>query len=74
VSVYAGLCWCLLCVEYCQQANNFNSLFAVIGGLSHGCVARLRQTWDKLPSKYNKLFTVSCFCVVSVNITGKWAG
>jgi len=34
-------------------------MFAIVGGLSHGCVARLHQTWDKLPSKYSKLFDVS---------------
>ena len=61
LTVTAGV-WCFLYTEYCQRANNFNTLFAIVGGLSHRCVARLRQTWDKVPSKYNKLFTVSFVC------------
>lgn len=31
-------------------------MFAIISGLGHGAVSRLRMTWDKLPSKYQRLF------------------
>ena len=31
-------------------------MFAIISGLGHGCVSRLRNTWEKLPTKYAKTF------------------
>jgi len=37
-------------------------MFAIISGLGHGSVSRLRQTWDRLPSKWIKLFEVSEIC------------
>ncbi|KAL1122157.1 hypothetical protein AAG570_003562 [Ranatra chinensis] len=40
----------------CKECKNFNSMFAIISGLGHGAVSRLRLTWDKLPSKYQRLF------------------
>ncbi|XP_064457908.1 rap guanine nucleotide exchange factor 6-like isoform X3 [Ornithodoros turicata] len=40
----------------CKECKNFNSMFAILSGLGHGAVARLRSTWDKLPSKYQKMF------------------
>lgn len=43
-------------VGHCKEYKNFNSLFAIISGLGHNSVNRLRQTWEKLPTKYNKLF------------------
>lgn len=43
-------------IGHCKECKNFNSLFAIISGLGHAAVTRLRQTWDKLPSKYQKLF------------------
>lgn len=42
--------------KHCHDLRNFNSCFAIIGGLGHGCVSRLRQTWDRLPSKYNRVY------------------
>jgi len=45
--------------EHCMDYNNFNSMFAIISGLGHGSVSRLRQTWDRIPNKWNKLFVVS---------------
>ncbi|XP_046392008.1 rap guanine nucleotide exchange factor 2 [Ischnura elegans] len=41
----------------CKECKNFNSMFAIISGLGHGAVSRLRQTWEKLPSKYVRLFS-----------------
>ncbi|XP_054711179.1 rap guanine nucleotide exchange factor 2-like [Uloborus diversus] len=40
----------------CKECKNFNSMFAIISGLGHGAVSRLRSTWEKLPTKYSKLF------------------
>lgn len=31
-------------------------MFAIISGLGHGAVSRLRQSWDKLPGKYQRVF------------------
>lgn len=31
-------------------------MFAIISGLGHGAVSRLRQSWEKLPTKYQRLF------------------
>ncbi|XP_033643889.1 rap guanine nucleotide exchange factor 6-like isoform X2 [Asterias rubens] len=42
--------------RHCKDCKNFNSLFAIISGLGHGCVSRLRSTWDKVPAKYVKMF------------------
>ncbi|XP_004609895.1 rap guanine nucleotide exchange factor 6 isoform X5 [Sorex araneus] len=39
---------------HCRECKNFNSMFAIISGLNLACVARLRGTWEKLPSKYEK--------------------
>ncbi|CAM4672860.1 unnamed protein product [Leuciscus chuanchicus] len=41
---------------HCRECKNFNSMFAIISGLNLASVARLRSTWEKLPSKYEKLF------------------
>ncbi|XP_056630521.1 rap guanine nucleotide exchange factor 6 isoform X2 [Diorhabda sublineata] len=40
----------------CKECKNFNSMFAIISGLGHGAVSRLRQSWDKLPGKYQRVF------------------
>ncbi|XP_061790157.1 rap guanine nucleotide exchange factor 6 isoform X3 [Nerophis lumbriciformis] len=40
----------------CRECKNFNSMFAIISGLNLAPVARLRGSWEKLPSKYDKLF------------------
>ncbi|CAN7994002.1 unnamed protein product, partial [Ixodes hexagonus] len=40
----------------CKECKNFNSMFAILSGLGHGAVSRLRSTWDKLPTKYQKMF------------------
>ncbi|XP_048513096.1 rap guanine nucleotide exchange factor 6-like isoform X4 [Athalia rosae] len=41
----------------CKECKNFNSMFAIVSGLGHGAVCRLRGSWEKLPSKYQRLFT-----------------
>ncbi|VEN33718.1 unnamed protein product [Callosobruchus maculatus] len=41
----------------CKECKNFNSMFAIISGLGHGAVSRLRQSWDKLPGKYQRVFS-----------------
>ncbi|KAI5643072.1 rasGEF domain-containing protein [Phthorimaea operculella] len=43
--------------RHCKECKNFNSMFAILSGLGHGAVSRLRMTWEKLPTKYFKLFT-----------------
>ena len=40
----------------CKECKNFNSMFNIISGLVHGAVSRLKQTWEKLPGKYQRLF------------------
>ena len=40
----------------CRRARNFNTMFAVVSGLGHRCVERLRTTWDRVPSKYVRAF------------------
>jgi len=42
--------------EYCKEFKNFNSMFAILSGLNTGTVSRLHNTWEKLPSKYQKMF------------------
>lgn len=43
--------------RHCKECKNFNSMFAIISGLGHVAVSRLRLTWEKLPTKYQKLFS-----------------
>ena len=40
----------------CKETQNFNSMFAIISGLGHAAVSRLKSSWEKLPSKYIRLF------------------
>ncbi|XP_056898654.1 rap guanine nucleotide exchange factor 2 isoform X3 [Takifugu flavidus] len=41
---------------HCRECKNFSSMFAIISGLNLAPVSRLRGTWEKVPSKYEKLF------------------
>ncbi|KAM9499649.1 rap guanine nucleotide exchange factor 6-like isoform 8-T8 [Salvelinus alpinus] len=41
---------------HCRECKNFNSMFAIISGLNLAPIARLRSSWERLPSKYDKLF------------------
>ncbi|XP_070499371.1 rap guanine nucleotide exchange factor 4 isoform X1 [Chironomus tepperi] len=42
---------------YCKEYQNLNAFFAIVMGMSNCAVSRLLSTWDKLPSKFRKLFT-----------------
>ncbi|XP_057667592.1 rap guanine nucleotide exchange factor 4 isoform X1 [Diorhabda carinulata] len=42
---------------YCREYQNLNAFCAIVMGLSNVAVSRLSNTWDKLPSKFRKLFT-----------------
>lgn len=41
---------------HCKESKNFNSVFAIVSGLGHTSVSRLRLTWEKLSTKYQRLF------------------
>ncbi|XP_044734642.1 rap guanine nucleotide exchange factor 4 isoform X2 [Chrysoperla carnea] len=42
---------------YCKEYQNLNAFCAIVMGLSNVAVSRLTLTWEKLPSKFRKLFT-----------------
>ncbi|KAJ7381149.1 hypothetical protein OS493_004747 [Desmophyllum pertusum] len=42
--------------RHCKECKNYNSLFAIISGLGHSTVQRLKNTWDKLPTRHSKAF------------------
>ncbi|XP_033735691.1 LOW QUALITY PROTEIN: rap guanine nucleotide exchange factor 4-like [Pecten maximus] len=42
--------------SHCKEYQNLNSFFAIVMGLSNIAVSRLSQTWEKLPSKFKKMF------------------
>ncbi|KAK3863195.1 hypothetical protein Pcinc_031004 [Petrolisthes cinctipes] len=44
----------------CKECKNFNSMFAILSGLGHGSVSRLKQTWERRKytvthCKYNEI-------------------
>ena len=43
--------------KQCKEAQNFNSMFAIVSGLNHTAVSRLKQTWERVPEKYSKLLS-----------------
>ncbi len=47
--------------KYCRHFRNFNTMFAILSGLDKPSVRRLHHTWEKVPSKYNKLLHVRDF-------------
>lgn len=54
--LYSNLCTCDFAGQ-CKECKNFNSMFNIISGLGHVSVSRLRATWERLPGKYQKLFS-----------------
>ncbi|XP_048763340.1 rap guanine nucleotide exchange factor 2-like isoform X8 [Ostrea edulis] len=42
--------------KHCKDCKNFNSMFSILSGLDKIYVSRLRNTWEKLPSKYLKVY------------------
>ena len=43
-------------VLHLKMLKNYNSMFAIISGLGHGAVSRLKQSWEKLTPKTNRQF------------------
>ncbi|XP_018105607.1 rap guanine nucleotide exchange factor 3 [Xenopus laevis] len=43
---------------YLKEQKNLNSFFAVMFGLSNTAVSRLSRTWQKLPNKIRKLYSI----------------
>ncbi|XP_077869174.1 rap guanine nucleotide exchange factor 4-like [Saccoglossus kowalevskii] len=41
---------------FCKEYKNMNSFFSIVMGLSNIAVSRLSQTWEKLPSKFKRMF------------------
>ncbi|RMX42304.1 hypothetical protein pdam_00009874, partial [Pocillopora damicornis] len=41
---------------HCKEYNNWYSFFAVVMALNSVAVSRLSQTWEKLPSKFRKIY------------------
>nr|CAH8860075.1 unnamed protein product [Trichobilharzia regenti] len=42
--------------KLCRELRNFNTMFCLLVGLHQTCVERLKQTWERLPSKYQKIY------------------
>ena len=41
--------------QHCyKETQNFNSMFAIVSGLDHVVIRRLKSTWDKVPVKYSR--------------------
>ncbi|WAQ95760.1 RPGF6-like protein [Mya arenaria] len=55
--------------RHCKECKNFNSMFAIVSGLSHSSVSRLHNTWEKVPNKYRKMFELPFFPVVNKDLT-----
>lgn len=45
------------CFSSCKEYQNLNAFCAIVMGLSNVAVSRLSLTWEKLPSKFRKLYT-----------------
>ncbi len=49
--------------KICKECKNFNSLLAIISGLDHLTVSRLKDTWDKVSPKYKKILQVNALVI-----------
>ncbi|XP_065908708.1 rap guanine nucleotide exchange factor 2-like isoform X1 [Dysidea avara] len=41
--------------KYLKDLRNYNAMFAILSGLSHSLVQRLKPTWEKVAGKYRKM-------------------
>ena len=56
------------CAQQCKEMKNFNTSYAIIAGLNHGSITRLKQTWDKVPKQTMKTYKLLLeFWDVSMN-------
>jgi len=46
-------------VQRLRELNNFNTLMAVVGGLTHSCLARLIKTNSHIPHETQKVSSFS---------------
>ncbi|XP_063842158.1 LOW QUALITY PROTEIN: rap guanine nucleotide exchange factor 4-like [Scylla paramamosain] len=42
---------------YCKEQQNLNAFFAIVIGLSNVAISRLTQTWERLSSRFRKMYT-----------------
>ncbi|KAK3865254.1 hypothetical protein Pcinc_029129 [Petrolisthes cinctipes] len=42
---------------YCREQQNLNAFFAIVIGLSNVAISRLTQTWERLSSRFRKMYT-----------------
>ncbi|CAL8075307.1 unnamed protein product [Calicophoron daubneyi] len=42
--------------KLCRDLRNFNTMFCLLVGLHQTPVERLKQTWERLPNKYQKMY------------------
>ncbi|KAF6778474.1 hypothetical protein AHF37_01868, partial [Paragonimus kellicotti] len=42
--------------KLCRELRNFNTMFCLLVGLHQTPVERLKQTWERLPNKYQKMY------------------
>ncbi|XP_076825395.1 uncharacterized protein LOC143470976 isoform X3 [Clavelina lepadiformis] len=42
--------------HHCKLLKNLNSTFALISGLGYRAVSRMKQSWERVPAKSNRLF------------------
>lgn len=38
-------------LDFCRRLQNYNSMFALLGGLSNPAVSRLKESWEKIRGK-----------------------
>ncbi|XP_046848334.1 rap guanine nucleotide exchange factor 4-like isoform X2 [Xenia sp. Carnegie-2017] len=42
--------------SHCKDFKNWNTFFAIILGLNNSAVSRMTNTWERLPTKFKKMF------------------